>query len=85
MMNPNFTYQDPSVEASKIAYDLSLIYAKVKFEEALRTGSESFSYGPASQEVEEAAFLEHKFMQAYEYYMGAGPGDFEWTLQRLRN
>lgn len=85
MMNPDFIYQNPSVDASKLAYNLALIYAKAKLEEMFRTEPEYFSCGPATREIEEAVFLEQKFMQAYGYYMGAEPGDFERLLQDFGN
>lgn len=81
MMNPNFIYQNPSVDVSKLAYDLALIYAKTKFEEVLKTDPEYFLCLPAPEEIEEAEFLEKKFLQAYGYYMGHEPGDLERSFQ----
>ncbi len=83
-MEPTFAYPDPLVDASKLAYDLALIYAHAKFEDALRTDpEESFHNGPALAWVEEVEFVRDKFMLAYGYYMGTEPGDLERGLKDL--
>lgn len=78
-MKPTFVYPDPSIDASKLAYDLALIYAKAKFEDALRTNLERFSNTLAPRDIEENEFLYDSFMQAYNYYMGREPGELERT------
>lgn len=79
MMNPKFSYPlEPPIDASKLAYDLALIYARAKFEEELRTSkSTRFDGGPSPREQREAAFLESQFFAAYAHYMGLETGDFE--------
>lgn len=77
MVKPNFTYPGPHIDASKLAYDLALIYAQTKFEDATAEDQDFFASGPAPKAVEEMAFIQEKFMQAYEYYIGSESGDLE--------
>ncbi len=82
-MNPIFEYQNPKVDASKLAYDLAMTYARVKLDEMLRTKPGYFRDKPAPPEVEEVAFLEQQFMFAYDYYAAHEPGDLERTLREF--
>lgn len=80
-MNPKFECPDPTFDVSKLAYDLSLIYAKSKLDEKLRTDPDYFYGKPASVTVEEAEFFLGKFQQAYWYYSGIQPADMERAMQ----
>lgn len=76
-MKPKFEYPDPTLSVSKLAYDLSLIYARTKFVEQLKADPKYFSRSLAPAEVEELDFLEKNFLLAYDYYTSHEPGDLE--------
>lgn len=80
-MNPLFEYRNPQVDASKLAYDLAMVYAKAKFDEMLRTDPDYFQYKPAPAEIEEIAFIEQAFMKAYRFYMGSEPRELERSFE----
>jgi len=80
-MNPLFEYQNPKVDASKLAYDLAMVYARSKFDEMLRTDPDYFQSKSAPAEIEEIAFIEQLFMKAYKFYMGFEPRELERSFE----
>ncbi len=79
-----FTYNGQTVEASKLAYDLALAYAKTKLDYALRTDPEQFENSPADPETETKEFLYDSFCSAFSYYSGLEAGDIERNLSRFK-
>lgn len=55
------------MDIKKIAYGLSIAYAKSKFENELRKGTQ-FYHGAAPEEIEELEYLIEQFTCAYDYY-----------------
>lgn len=83
-MERKFTHQNVEIEISKLAYDLSIVYAKSKLDEMLRTNPEYFYGKPAYPSIEEAEFLLEKFKQAYCYYSDIQPGEIERAMQNIK-
>lgn len=83
-MHNTFSYNGQNIEASKLAYDLALIYAKAKFDDALRTDPKQFDHLPADPETEAKEFLFGSFCSAYAYYLQQENGDIERRLDQFR-
>ena len=82
MENPKFDYSNPRISATKIAYDLSMIYAKAKFEHKLYSGYD-FDTGNAPEAIEEQEYLIEKCFSAFDYYLCMEPGELEERLVNL--
>ena len=83
-MNNTFSYNGQNIEASKLAYDLELIYAKARFEDALRTDPDQFDHLPADPETEAKEYLFDSFCSAYSYYTETEAGELERRLDLLK-
>lgn len=81
-MKPKFLYCDPSIDVSRIAYDLALIYAHAKFEAELRDEKELFETGVAPTHIEEKQRVYEHFVSAYSYYLETQPGEIENQLKK---
>lgn len=83
-MNPKIDYSQSTLKSSKIAYDLSLIYAKSKFEQKLRENYD-FDKGPAPAEIEELEALNSHFLFALEYFSSMDTGDVEKAMAKFKD
>ena len=72
-MQPIFQEEDFRISLPKMAYDLSLAYAKTKLEYAKEHEPELFEYGPAPQDIEELEYLHQQFHKALAYYAELNP------------
>lgn len=81
-MDIKFCYGDLPFDVGKYAYDMSMLYAKIKTEQAFKEGY--FFDGPAPVEVEQIEYLQKQFFFAYDYLSGHDPGDFERLLEFMR-
>ncbi len=82
-MRPNFVYPNPDVDASKIAYDLALVYAHGKCDQLLSLAKQDretvlSTYPPMSDDEKEMLFVKEEFRKAYEFYMQASSGHYDF-------
>jgi len=67
-MNNIFRVEDSSADLNKLRYDLSLIYAKSKFEEAIKSkkfDDTETQFSKAARTLDESNFLLEQFGDAY--------------------
>lgn len=83
MFENKFDYSDAPINVKKVIYDLSLAFAKAKFEDKL-TNDNDFSDWPVSEEIGQAEYLMNQFLFALDYYSGTESGDLERCLERQR-
>lgn len=81
---PKIDYSGETVSASKIAYDLALIYAKAKLDKAFHDEFD-FDRSPVNREVEEIEYLRDHFLYALAYLSGSEPGEDERSLKAFRD
>lgn len=83
-MADRFDYGDIDIRVHELAYDLAKIYARAKFDDALRKNAD-FSLRPAPIEIEELEYLETLFWFAYEHYSNLDPGEIERQLKHYKD
>lgn len=70
------------MDIEKIAFWLSVAYAKSKFDDELRKGT-SFYQGVAPKEIEELEYLIGQFTSAYEYYRNVDESEIKIRMEQI--